>query len=284
MKQVQKLVMVLTILVVAGSLAACSTTVSRGVAADGSGAQTLLWPLPEDASDIHDAATSGTWPTVDTLALMHSGLTKDQIIALIGPPHYFEGNVNVQEWNYLFHLRDPDTGVAQLCQYKILFDEDEIARSFYWNPAACNPFRVRVLTFNALFEFDKYGLDDINPAGLHQLQLLVDELQASTADGSSIMIAGYADPIGSESYNLELSRHRVETVARYMIDHGVPASAIKAQGRGESSSLTDCDALSGQARIACLHPERRVVVTIRTRKANSPAGRASSLEQQVTAQ
>lgn len=279
MKQIQKLVMVLTILVAAGSLAACSTTVSQGVAADGSSAQTLLWPVPEDASDVHDAATSGTWPTVDTLELMHSGLTKDQIIALIGPPHYFEGAVNVQEWNYLFHLRDPDTGVAQMCQYKILFDQDELARSFYWNPADCNPFRVRVLTFGALFEFDKYGLDDINPAGLHQLQLLVDELQASTADGSSILIAGYADPIGGEGYNLELSRHRVETVAKYMIDHGVPASAIKAQGHGESSSLTNCDALSGQARIACLHPERRVVVTIRTRKANNPAGRVSNLKQ-----
>ena len=52
-----------------------------------------------------------------------------------------------------------------------------------------------------------------------------------------------------------------------------------AQGRGESSSLTDCKALSGQARIACLHPERRVVVTVRTRKANEPVGWASNLEQ-----
>lgn len=42
-------------------------------------------------------------------------------MALVGPPHFSEGFVAVREWNYLFHLRDPETGAVRVCQYKVLF-------------------------------------------------------------------------------------------------------------------------------------------------------------------
>ncbi len=77
----------------------------------------------------------GTWPNLDNLRSVHAGMTKDQLYALLGPPHFGEGFVGVREWDYLFHLPAADGGM--LCQYKILFDRDKVARSFYWKPEAC---------------------------------------------------------------------------------------------------------------------------------------------------
>lgn len=57
-------------------------------------------------------------------------------------------------WDYLFHFHTPGVGTdpentsgvedVTTCQYKVIFDKDKFARSFYWNPvfpkdAACPP-------------------------------------------------------------------------------------------------------------------------------------------------
>ncbi|MGN7086468.1 outer membrane protein assembly factor BamE, partial [Neisseria sp. P0001.S005] len=85
---------------------------------------------------------------------MRPGLTKDDIYKILGRPHYDEGMVGVREWDYLFHFYTPGVGVdpentsgvegITTCQYKVIYDKDKFARSFFWNPvfpkdAVCPP-------------------------------------------------------------------------------------------------------------------------------------------------
>lgn len=78
----------------------------------------------------------GTFPNAHNLAKIQSGMTKDQLYALLGAPHYNDG-WRPREWNYLFHFYLPNTSVKQhdvlTCQYKIVFDQHQIARSFFWH-------------------------------------------------------------------------------------------------------------------------------------------------------
>ena len=84
--------------------------------------------------------------------------------------------------------------------------------------------------------------------------------------------------MGSEAYNQALSERRANTVANYLVSRGVPAQKISAVGLGESQArMTEaCQAEVAKlgkkvsaakkrsALIACIEPDRRVDVQIRT--------------------
>lgn len=118
---------------IAGALCACGN-VSHKVTTDGSGAGQLLWPAPGSVTPIH---RGGTFPVVSNLRLIGTGMTKAQILPLIGAPHFNEGVWGVREWNYLFNFRAKGADAVTQCQYKILFDQHKLARGFYWAPASC---------------------------------------------------------------------------------------------------------------------------------------------------
>ncbi|MGH7332263.1 MAG: OmpA family protein, partial [Candidatus Rokuibacteriota bacterium] len=47
-----------------------------------------------------------------------------------------------------------------------------------------------------------------------------------------VELHGYTDPRGTERYNLELSRRRVEAVRRYLVQRGVELPRINSIGLG----------------------------------------------------
>ena len=53
----------------------------------------------------------------------------------------------------------------------------------------------------------------------------------------SVLIEGYADAVGPESFNLELSRERAKAVRDYLVEHGIVADRLRAVGRGEIEPL-----------------------------------------------
>ena len=53
----------------------------------------------------------------------------------------------------------------------------------------------------------------------------------------SVLIEGYSDAVGSESFNLELSRDRAEIVREYLVEHGIAAERLRVVGRGEIDPL-----------------------------------------------
>lgn len=52
----------------------------------------------------------------------------------------------------------------------------------------------------------------------------------------TVAINGYTDTVGDESYNLDLSQRRANTVKALMVEAGVPESQITAVGMGEDST------------------------------------------------
>lgn len=270
MRYIQRFAMAMVVLVALAGLAACGT-ISHEVARDGSGAQQLVWPAPDDVTPLHEG---GTWPAPADLRKVQTGLTQDQVIALIGPPHFHEGAWGVREWDYLFHLHDARTGTDRLCQYKILFDTDHLARSFYWKPQDCADLvhpapkatpepeqEVFTLSADALFGFDSHRL---GTKGKAALDVLARKILARQKDVRSIRIIGYTDMLGSKSYNGLLSQQRAHAVLQYLRGQGVPGGLMTAVGLGEGDPVTTaCTGRKGHAaQVACLAPDRRVEVKV----------------------
>lgn len=269
MRHIKQMAMTALVLAVAGGLSACGS-LSHDIARDGNSAGQLVWPAPDDTTPLHD---DGTSPTLTSVRQIHAGMTKNQIKALIGAPHFSEGVWSVHEWNYLFHLLPADGGTPVTCQYKVLFDEDYRAQSFYWKPESCAGLLARHVptpapqpeTFNlsadTLFAFDSAQLSD---AGHTALDALVDKIGQHEGDIKSVRVIGYTDRLGSKSYNGLLSRQRAHAVLRYLQDQGVPGNVLTAAGLGEGHPVkTDCaDDLSHASLVACLAPNRRVQVQV----------------------
>lgn len=243
--------------------------VSRNVATDGKSAGELVWPRIGDTTPMH---ANGTWPTLDSLRLVHAGQTKNQIAALVGYPHFSEGVFAVREWNYVFHFRTKDNP-DQLCQYKVLFDGRKIAQSFYWKPESCAELlklpqpevagKRFSLSADALFAFDKSSIDDLTPKGREQLDELAGRIVAEDNRLSMVHVVGYTDRLGSADHNDRLSRRRAYTVMEYLVGHGVPSNVVVAEGRGSVAPVTtDCESGNRAELIACLAPDRRVEVIV----------------------
>lgn len=257
-------------LLATAALAGCGN-VSRNVAKNGMSAGELVWPAISDATPMHK---NGTWPNLDSLRLVHAGQTKNQTAALIGYPHFSEGVLGVREWNYIFHFRTRDNPDL-VCQYKVLFDDDMRSRSFYWHPDSCakvlevaKPAEKPVvehfdLSADALFAFDKSGMQDIRPEGRVELNKLAKQLVDRGDKVSSVDIKGYTDRLGSDAYNQALSQKRAETVKAFLVEKGVSPGKVTAEGMGKADPIaTDCGQRQRAALIACLQPNRRVGVTV----------------------
>lgn len=76
-----------------------------------------------------------------------------------------------------------------------------------------------------------------NKTNLNAAAMQVVKEAASTAmrDGYvSILVLGHTDTVGSNAYNMGLSKRRAETVRKALVAQGIPAKGITAQGKGES--------------------------------------------------
>lgn len=116
------------------------------------------------------------------------------------------------------------------------------------------------LSTDVLFPFNKA---ELLPGGKDKLDDLAKSSQGAEVD--KIVLAGYADRIGSEGYNRELSEKRAQAVADYLASKGVDQSRIQVEGRGEDQPVTgdQCKRMgpekaSNKKLVSCLQPDRRV--------------------------
>lgn len=112
------------------ALQGCTSWVSKGISDDGKQAEELVWPPEKDARQ-----PEGSFPSRDNLRAIRPGDTKNQLYELLGRPHFGEGMFVVREWDYIFKFRSG--GEPTTCRYKVIFDRNYKAQSFYWLPAAC---------------------------------------------------------------------------------------------------------------------------------------------------
>ncbi|KRF01931.1 hypothetical protein ASG87_10520 [Frateuria sp. Soil773] len=146
-------------------------------------------------------------------------------------------------------------------------------------PAAARaaPMQKQSLSADALFAFGKAQLKSADNA---ELDALAGQLRAAP-QVDSVRLVGYTDRIGSEQANRKLSGQRAEAVRDYLVAHGVPAGLIRTEGRGAADPVADCPDEKGKALVACLAPNRRVVVEAALRDGGAapvaaiPAGRRS---------
>ncbi|NID06380.1 OmpA family protein [Luteibacter jiangsuensis] len=256
------------------ALAGCGNY-SHEVAKDGRSAGQLAWPSPTNMPSMHKG---GTFPNLDNLRQVRSGLDKHQIAELIGYPHFEEGVWGVREWNYVFNFRKPGNDEVTVCQYKILFDKDKLARSFYWMPEACSALAEEprpepapiaaapapspqniTLSADALFAFDSAGLTD---GGKEAVTNLGAKLREHIAQTQSIRVTGYTDRLGSDAYNQQLSERRARAVMEALVSDGVPRTKIVAEGLGEKDPIKDCPDGPRKELVTCLAPNRRVEIRV----------------------
>jgi len=123
------------------------------------------------------------------------------------------------------------------------------------------------LSADALFAFGKARLKSADNA---ELDALADKLKAASQI-DSVQVLGYTDRIGSEQANRKLSTQRAEAVRDYLVAHGVPAGVIQTEGRGAADPVAECTDQKGGKLIACLAPNRRVVINTTVSNASSAA-------------
>ncbi|MCY1304301.1 Outer membrane protein A [compost metagenome] len=176
----------------------------------------------------------------------------------------------MREWDYILKFREPAGKPDKVCQYKVLFDDQMLARSFYFKPADCMasepekaqqavPARLEELTLGADATF-AFGSAVLQSEGKAKLSEFASHLESHNVTG--IDIVGHTDRIGRSDQNIRLSLDRANAVRSYLIELGVPASIISADGRGAAEPLVACPGLQKAELVDCLAPNRRTTVTI----------------------
>jgi outer membrane protein OmpA-like peptidoglycan-associated protein len=103
------------------------------------------------------------------------------------------------------------------------------------------PDRGRVVVTDTSIEildviYFEYNKDIIKPASYPILDAVAATMQGNPSI-QLIEIQGHTDERGDDAYNLDLSDRRAKSVQRYLVDKGVDAKRLTAQGYGETQPL-----------------------------------------------
>jgi outer membrane protein OmpA-like peptidoglycan-associated protein len=88
--------------------------------------------------------------------------------------------------------------------------------------------------------------DRLTPKGRGTLNTLLPILRKNP--NTHLEIAGHADNVGAQDYNLALSQRRAETVKNYFIARGVAEQHLVARGYGSSLPIADNATAEGRQR------------------------------------
>jgi len=144
-------------------------------------------------------------------------------------------------------------------------------------PVAVGPdkpaFETITLQAETLFAFDKAV---IHPEGKQHLNTEVVTKMKQYPQVESILVTGHADRIGTDAYNHDLSARRAAAVKNYLVGEGIEGSRIQSASKGEHEPVVACSEVKGRESsknkplIACLQPNRRVVVEVQVQRPLQP--------------
>lgn len=129
------------------------------------------------------------------------------------------------------------------------YEVQQLARTVFVGPAdlpavaAAGPCDSVVRLRGIEFAFDKA---DVTPESRPVLDIAVEQLKGCSE--IRVTISGYTDAIGTESYNQGLSFRRAESVKDFLVQSGVSASRLEAEGRGEADPVASNDTADGRRR------------------------------------
>jgi OOP family OmpA-OmpF porin len=123
--------------------------------------------------------------------------------------------------------------------------------------AAIPPKRLEKVTLSAkeLFAFDRWELEGTIPK--------LDEIAKALKENpgiTSVTITGYTDRLGTDDYNMALSKRRAESVRFYLMRQGVDGSRLNVVAKGEANPVVQCNDKELEKLIQCLEPNRRIEI------------------------
>lgn len=121
----------------------------------------------------------------------------------------------------------------------------------------CAPqFETITLSAEKLFGFDQAEMQAVAKPLLDEI---IVQLNAHP-EFELVMITGHTDRIGGAAYNQTLSLARANVVKAYLVAAGIDGQRLQSVGKGETEPKVECQGIRGSALIACLQPNRRVVI------------------------
>ncbi|MGA7616763.1 MAG: OmpA family protein [Thermoanaerobaculia bacterium] len=108
-----------------------------------------------------------------------------------------------------------------------------------------------VMQNNILFDYDSAALRPQSRQTLEQMTSVF-----TRYPDTDLVVAGHTDSVGSADYNQGLSERRADSVAGYLVDHGVDGHRITAVGYGKSRPVASNDTPEGR------QLNRRVEITV----------------------
>lgn len=127
---------------------------------------------------------------------------------------------------------------------------------------------------DTLFAFGKSTRESMPIQGLRSLEELKERLVKEYKGITEVRVIGYADPIGGELANIQLSQKRADEVKNYLRSIGLVDVQIKSEGRGASELVANhCPNVNTPVAILCHQPNRRVVIEVTGIRVTTPKSR-----------
>jgi OOP family OmpA-OmpF porin len=130
--------------------------------------------------------------------------------------------------------------------------------------APITPKAEEPVTASVLFD---YNQSVVRPGEAPKLDELSARIRGRAFD--RLDAVGHADRIGSNQYNLQLSKRRADAVQGYLAGKGVDAGRIRTEAKGEDEAVTGeaCKNMGPESRknqklVECLQRDRRVEVKL----------------------
>lgn len=206
------------------------------------------------------SALSGK-PGRAALVIFSDGLPDDEALALDSARRL----VKARQGNVCFHTvqtgTDPEgaaflkelAGLTSCGSYRAgsqitsNYEVQQLARAVFVGPAglpavAAGPCDAVVRLRGIEFGFDK---DQITESSRPVLDAAAQRLRE--CPDIKVTIGGYTDSVGTEAYNQDLSYRRANAARGYLIQQGINATRLQAEGFGESDPVAPNDTADGRA-------------------------------------
>lgn len=92
-----------------------------------------------------------------------------------------------------------------------------------------------------LFDFDSYALRAESKDAIGQLTEVLNKY-----DSTDVVIEGHTDSVGSDAYNLKLSKQRAEAVEAYALSLGIDPGRLGSKGYGEVQPIASNETEEGR--------------------------------------
>ncbi|WP_375197178.1 OmpA family protein [Sphingobium sp.] len=199
--------------------------------------------------------------------LLTPGMTKRQVYALLGVPHFHEGLFGERRWDYILNFYTGSKTAYRICRLQLRWGHRMRLAGLAWSSEDCRaavyplpeksdtvllqpPEGAQALALTLYFDFDKVDLSE------KARQDLAAFVTSDAGSDHKLSVTGFTDGAGPDAYNDRLSLMRADMVAKSLVGLGVPLANLQVSGAGERSPAV---AAEGAMREAL---NRRVIVRI----------------------